>query len=203
MQAYLYLLNTLADWEIGHITAELNSCRFLDKEKLPIQLNKIGNNTDPITTMGGISITPDEILDNITFKENDLLILPGANAWDEHTQIINLIPELLDKNVTVAAICGATIALAKNGVLNNKKHTSNDKEYLKMICPNYSGEKNYLKSPVAVDSHLITASGFAPLEFAYEIIKKMQIMKSKALEAWYQLYKTQDAKFFHELMQSL
>ena len=116
---------------------------------------------------------------------------------------MNLIPELLNQNVTIAAICGATVALAKNGILNNRKHTSNDKEFLKMICPDYSGEENYLNKPAVIDNNLITASWLAPLEFSYEVFKKMNVMKSETLEAWYQLYKTQDAKFFHTLIESL
>jgi putative intracellular protease/amidase len=205
MKAYLYILNTLADWEIGYITSELNSGRYLDKSKPPVQLIRIGNTTEPIKTMGGISVTPDESIDNISFEENDLLILPGADTWEENNnkKIINLIPELLSQNVTVAAICGATFALAKNGTLNSRKHTSNDKEFLKMICPDYSGERNYLNNPAVIDNNLITASGIAPLEFSYEVFKKMNIMKSETLEAWYQLYKTQNAKFFHALMESL
>jgi hypothetical protein len=34
---YLYVLNTMADWEIAHITAELNSGRFLKRGKVTIQ----------------------------------------------------------------------------------------------------------------------------------------------------------------------
>jgi putative intracellular protease/amidase len=205
MKAYLYTLNTLADWEISYITAELSSGRFLDKSKPSIQLIKIGNTTDPIKTMGGISITPEESIDNIKFNEGDLLILPGADTWgeEENKKIINLIPELLDKNIIVAAICGATVALAQNKLLDNKKHTSNGKGFLKIFAPKYLGENNYLEQPAVVDSNLITASAFAPLEFSYEVFKKMNVMKPETLEAWYQLYKTKDAKFFHTLMESL
>ena len=31
-KVYIYLLNTMADWEIGHISAELNSRRFFKKD---------------------------------------------------------------------------------------------------------------------------------------------------------------------------
>jgi len=205
MKAYLYILNTLADWEIGYITAELNSGRFLDKTKPPIQLIKIGNTTKPIKTMGGISITPDECIDNIKFKEDDLLILPSADTWMEvdNEKIIDIVTDVIKNKVVIAAICGATIALAQNKLLNNRKHTSNDKEFLKMVCRDYSGEENYINKPAVIDGNLITASGLAPLEFSYEIFKKIGIMKLETLEAWYQLYKTQDAKFFYTLMESL
>lgn len=205
MNIFLYLLNTLSDWEIGYITAEINSGRYFNKSKIPANLIKVSSTSKPIKTMGGIEITPDVELSNVTFDEGDILILPGADAWLEecNESVINRVPELLDKNVILAAICGATVALAKSGVLNYRKHTSNDKEFLKMSCPEYSGEKLYINSPVVTDTNLITASGLSPLEFSYEVFKKMSDISSETLEAWYQLNKTRDVKYYYALMESL
>ncbi len=205
MNVYLYVLNTLADWEIGYLTAEINSGRFLDKTKTPVNLIKIGNTLESIKTMGGIAITPDECIDKITFHEKDLLILPGAEIWleESNNKILNLVSDVINKNVIIAAICGATMALAQKGLLNNRKHTSNDKEFLKMICPGYSGEKFYLNLPAVADDNLITASGVAALEFSYEVLKKTNLMKPATLESWYQLYKTQEGKYFYSLMETL
>ena len=205
MKVCLYVLDTLSDWEIGYLAAEINSGRFFDKSKSPVNLIKVGNTRKAIKTMGGIEITPNEEIRNVTFDEGDLLILPGADTWLEESNeyVAKLIPDLLDKNVIVAAICGATLALAKNGVFNRNQHTSNDKTFLKMSCPEYTGEKCYLDNPVVIDGNLITASGLAPLEFSYEVFKKMDVMSSGTLEAWYQLNKTRDAKYFYVLMESL
>ena len=205
MKVYLYLLNTLADWEIGHLTAEINSGRFLDKTKTPITITKISNTLEPIKTMGGITITPDESIDNITLQEGDLLILPGAETWMEESnnKILNLVAEVINKNVIIAAICGATMALAQKGLLDNKKHTSNDKDYLNMTCPGYAGEEFYLNQHAVADDNLITASGLAALEFSYEVFKRTNVMKTETLEAWYQLYKTKETKYFFSLIESL
>lgn len=205
MKAYLYILNTLADWEISYLTAELNSGRYLDKTKYPVELIKIGNTIEPIKTMGGITITPDESIDNIKFKEDDLLILPGADTWmeDENKKIIDIASDVISKKVIIAAICGATVALANKGILNNRKHASNDIEFLKMFCPEYNGESFYVNQPAVTDDNLITASGIAPLEFSYEVLKRTNVMKTETLEAWYQLYKTKESKFFYALMESL
>lgn len=205
MKVYIYLLNTLADWEIGYLTAELNSGRFLDKTRPLVELIKIGNTTDPIKTMGGITITPDENIDNIKFEEDDLLILPGADTWteEENKKIIDIVPGILNEKVIIAAVCGATVALANKGILNNRKHTSNDIEFLKMFCPEYTGENFYLNQPAVTDDNLITASGIAPLEFSYEILKRTNLMKTETVEAWYQLYKTKESKYFYALMESI
>ncbi len=205
MKVYLYILNTLADWEIGFITAELNTGRYFDKTKSPLYPIKIGNSTDTITTMGGIVITPDESIDNVEFQKGDLLILPGGETWmnEENGKVMELVPGLLEKGVIVAAICGATVALANAGILNDRKHTSNDKRFLKMVCPQYAGEDNYVDQPAVTDDNLITATGLAPLEFAYEILRRIDVMKPSTLEAWFKLFKTRSADYFFELMESL
>ncbi len=205
MNAYLYVLNTLADWEIGYITAELHSGRFLDPTKPPPTLITIGRTVEPIQTMGGMTITPEERLDNILFAEGDLLILPGADTWldDANSQIIEIVSDIIENNVISAAICGATIALANNGLLNQRPHTSNDKALLTMMCPDYAGEAYYVSQPVVTDKNVITASGLAALDFSYEVFKRTQVMRPDTLEAWYQLYATKDAKCFHALMESL
>lgn len=205
MTVFLYILNTLSDWEIGYITAELNSGRFFKKAKTPASLVKVGNTIKPIKTMGGITITPDESIDNIEFNEDDILILPGADTWldGNNEKVMQLIPALLDQNIIIAAICGATLALAKSGILNTRKHTSNDKGFLELSCPAYSGGNLYSNEPVVVDRNLITATGLAPLAFSYEVFKKTNAMKPETVEAWYQLYKTRDTKYFYTLMDSL
>ena len=205
MKIYFYVLNTLADWEVGYLTAELNSGRFLDKTKEAVTLVRVGNTLDPVVTMGGMAITPEATVDTVTFNEGDLLILPGADTWLEEAnqRVLGMVSELLDNNITVAAICGATMGLAKAGILNDRRHTSNDQSLLIMMRPEYSGDEHYMNHPVVVDGHLITASGLAPLDFSYEVLKKINVMRLATLEAWYKLHKTQDGQYFHALIESM
>lgn len=72
-----------------------------------------------------------------------------------------------------------------------------------MFCPEYTGENFYLNQPAVTDDNLITASGLAPLEFSYEVLKRTNLMKTETLEAWYQLYKTNESKYFYALMESI
>lgn len=203
-KCYIYVLDTLADWEIGFITAELNSRRYF-AENTKLELLMIGNTFKPIKTMGGITITPDKDINDVEFQEGDLLILPGADTWmdDKNKKILEIVSNVISKKVIVAAICGATIALGQKGLLDNRKHTSNDKDVLKIFCPDYTGMSHYINAPAVVDDNLITASGLAPLEFSYEIFKKIKLMKKDTVEAWYQLYKTKEAKYYFDLMESL
>lgn len=48
---YIYVLDTLADWEIGYLTSELNSGRFFKKNAEKISLKMVSYSMEPIYTM--------------------------------------------------------------------------------------------------------------------------------------------------------
>lgn len=202
---YLYVFDTMADWEIGYLTAELNSGRYYKKGLTPLKIVTVGIEKTPITTMGGLKILPDIELDECSIKNAEALILPGGDTWTEtiHEPIIKMAEQCLKESVVVAAICGATIRLAQKGLLNSRWHTSNDLEYLKMICPAYTGEKYYKKEPAVTDKKLITASVTAPLEFAVHVLRALDVFTPQTLDSWYNLNKTHESKYFYELMNSI
>ncbi|MED0989382.1 type 1 glutamine amidotransferase family protein [Bacillus nitratireducens] len=204
-KVYLYVFNTMSDWEYGHLIAELNSGRYFKKDLAPLKVVTVGANNEIITTMGGLSIKPDISLDKCTLESNDLLVLPGGTTWGEsiHHPILKKIGEALKLGTIVAAICGATEGLANFGYLDSRKHTSNDLEYIKMVCPNYKGEHLYKMEPAVCDENLITASGVAPLEFAMEVLKKIDVFAPDTLHSWYNLNKTHKPEYFFQLMNSI
>ncbi|OKP88184.1 glutamine amidotransferase [Paenibacillus helianthi] len=202
---YLYVFDTMADWEIGYVTSELNSGRYYRKGLSPSKIVTVGIEKTLVTTMGGLRILPDLQLDECSIESTDALILPGGNTWTEsiHHPILKMVERCLQEGVLVAAICGATIGLAQTGLLNSRCHTSNDLGYLKMICPAYTGEQYYKEESTVTDGKLITSSGIAPLEFAAHILKALDVFSSKTLDAWYSLNKTHDSQYFYELMESV
>ena len=205
MRAYLYVLDTLADWEVGYLTAELHSGRYLDPGRGKVELVRIGATSESVTTMGGLRIVPEACFADIAFAAGDLLLLPGADTWQEraHGAMLTALPSLLEAGVVVAAICGATTALASAGILDHRDHTSNDASFLRMFSPGYHGAERYQERPVVVDGTLITASGLAPLEFAEAVFRTTGVMRRVTLDAWYQLHKTGAPRFFHALMESM
>jgi putative intracellular protease/amidase len=155
--------------------------------------------------MGGLKIIPDMTLEKVDVQKAGLLLLPGGATWLEsiHKSVFDLIEEFLDADIPVAAICGATVGLADNGFLNHRHHTSNDLNYLKAACLNYTGEEYYVQQPAVTNGNLITASGIAPLEFAHAIFNKLDVFHAATLEAWYQLYQTHKVSHYYALMESL
>ncbi len=206
MTVFLYVPDMLADMEVAQLLVEINSGRFLRKDIEKPQIVKVGNDLQTIKTMGGISITPDIDVDAMNIKDGDLLVLPGGMTWQNgnHQKIVEAAKKVkANKNITLAAICGATIKLADSGLFDDIKHTSNSLEYLKMVCKNYKGEKLYQSKPVVVDENVITASEFGYFDFTFEVLKKINVMKNATLDAWNNLYKTNEARYFFEIMKSL
>lgn len=202
---YLYVFDTMADWEVGYLSAELNSKRYYREGVKPLKIVTVSVDKNPVITMGGIKILPDIGHEELIIEDTAALILPGGNTWTEpiHSPILKKAGECLKKGVIVGAICGATMGLAEKGMLNNRWHTSNDLEFLKMTCPNYAGEMYYKQEPAVTDGNLITASGTAPLEFTVHVLKKLDVLSLETLNSWYNLYCTHESKYFYELISSI
>lgn len=202
---YFIVLDTLSDWEAGHVLAELHSGRFLKDPSLRYDVVLCGATLDPITTMGGLHMVPDVVISEIRPGEKDLLLLPGADTWllPEQEPVNAKVREVLESKATVGAICGATLGLANAGLLDNRPHTSNDLGALKMFCPNYRGEPFYINEPAVTNGNLITASGLAPVEYAYHIFRQLDVMAPATLDAWHGLFTTRKPEFFYALMDSL
>ncbi len=204
---YVYLLATLADWEIGHVTAELNSKRFFKADAPEIAVKTVSFSNEPVKTMGGLTIIPDCTIDEIEVNDKTVLLLPGADIWAEekHAAIIQKASALLSCGGTVCAICGATVALANAGLFNDHKHTSNGKGFLDMFCipEAYSGQKFYIDEPAVCDGNLITASATGALPWAKLIIEKLGVFSPETLEYWYAYFSTGKGEHFFALMQSV
>jgi hypothetical protein len=58
MKAYLYVFDTLADWEIGYVTAGLNSGQYFENKGTAMPVVPIATTTKKVKTMGGLELEP-------------------------------------------------------------------------------------------------------------------------------------------------
>lgn len=202
---YVYVLETLADWELGYITSELHSGRFFKKDAERVSLKTVSYSKEPIHTMGGLTVIPDCLTDDIVVSETSVLLLPGADTWNDprHGAILKKAGEFLSIGATVGAICGATTALANYGLLDNRRHTSNGQGFLEMFCPTYKGQNFYIDEPSVADNNLITANPTASLLWAKQILEHLGVFQADTLEFWYEYFSTGKAESFFALMQTL
>ena len=197
--AHLALYDTLADWEIGYLLVELRTGRYTRR---PWNIVTVAESRKPITTMGGLRIMPDMILNDVDPADSDLLILPGADMWDAGggEAFAAAAARFLDAGVPVAAICGATAGLARAGLLDKRRHTSAAAEYL--MATGYAGGNHYVDDRAVVDGDLITAGPQSPVQFACATLRRLSLASDRTLEAYEALLHRADPSAFPVLMQA-
>lgn len=192
---HLAVYDTYADWETGHTTAHLTQRGH--------QVRTVGPTTErPVTTMGGVRIQPDLALADLRPQDSSLLILTGASLWDTGEELAAFAAkarEFLDAGVPVAAICGATAGLAREGLLDGRAHTSAASFYLAQQ-PGYAGGARYVEADAVTDGDLITAGPTEPVAFAREVFARLDVYKPDVLDAWYRLFHDSDASAYPVLM---
>ena len=142
--------------------------------------------------MGGLRVVPDRALNDIRSANIELLIVPGGDLWEGSypaAELNRVLNDAISAGVPVAAICGGTIALARAGLLNDRRHTSNMPGYLGEHSPEYSGSSLYEPALAVNDRGVITASGLAPIEFAREIFRELKIFNESDDVLWYDMFK--------------
>jgi putative intracellular protease/amidase len=197
--AHVALFDDLADWEVGHLLAELRTGRFTGER---FDVVTVAESPEPITTMGGVRMVPDALLADLDPDDSDLLILPGGEAWDAGSgaEFAAAAGRFLDAGVPVAAICGATAGLARAGLLDERSHTSGAPEYLAMT--GYAGGERYVDERAVVDGNLITAGPQSPVQLARATLGLLGLASDDTLDAYERLFDRGDASAFPVLMQA-
>lgn len=186
---HLAVYDTLADWETGHTTAYLARGGY--------EIRTVGASLAPVRSVGGLRIQPDVTLDDLRPEDSSLLILPGADLWDTSDDLAPFARkarEFLDADVPVAAICGGTAGLAREGLLDDRAHTSAVSFYL--AATGYKGGERYVDTDAVTDGKLVTAGPTEPVAFAREVFGLLGVYEGEVLDAWYRLFHDSDAEAY-------
>jgi putative intracellular protease/amidase len=183
---HVLVFDGFADWEPAHALAEL---RRWGKRSV----RTVGFTHEPVVSMGGLRVMPDLALAEVRPEDVELLILPGGELWERESyprQLLEaLTAKLLETQTPVAAICAATIAVARTGALNDRRHTSNMPDYLPMHAREYGGSDLYVDAPAVRDRHLITASGLCDVDFARAIFAELGVFSVADEALWFDMFK--------------
>ena len=183
-EVLVLLTHQWCDWEASYVIAVANS--FSDYEVKTIAIDDL-----PKTSMGGIRASIDYSIENYhTYDKLAMVILPGGLSWEgnDYDEIEEFVRILKDKNIPIAAICGATYFLCKHGFLNRVKHTGDSLDLFKS-ANRYKGENLYISAQVVVDGGFITANETAAVEFAYEIFKILKVDSDEEMSQWFDNFK--------------
>jgi putative intracellular protease/amidase len=182
--ACLLVFDGLADWEPAHALCQINrSGRF--------KVVAVGFSFEPVTTMGGLRLAPAATLSEVDPAGTAVFIMPGGDMWQErsHPELISLLHRLAGASVPIAAICAATLEVARAGLTRDRRHTSNGLPYLKAMVPGYGDDEFYVDQLAVRDEGLITASGLGAIEFAREIMLQLSIESAEDVASWFEMFK--------------
>jgi hypothetical protein len=187
---HLFIFDAMEDWEAALAVAAINSPQFQSGR---YRLVTVAASLRPVTTLGGELIQPDVSIDAVTPDSSAMLILPGGQSWesDAHGEALQLASRFMASGTPVAAICAATVALARAGFLDRLRHAGDTREYL--ISSSHRGTAFYCGVPSMGGDGAISASAVAPVDFAREIFRMLNLHSLGPGEARYAMFKHGDA----------
>ena len=193
----LYATDTMADWEYAYLTAGLSMA--IGQQPGRWRLRVLADGQKEVTTTGGLRLRVDGDLDEADVDDTALLILPGADTWVEgHGEALALASRLLEQGAAVAGVCGATYGLARAGLLDDRRHTSNAPEFL--AASGYAGADRYVEARVVDDDGLITAPATAPVDLAAAVFRRLGLFPAPVVDAWHGLYTTGERRLYDALV---
>lgn len=192
----LYGMDTMADWEYPYVLAGVAMAGAQGPPRF--QTRVMTGDGEPVTSMGGMRVIPDGDLDGVDPTRTAVLVLPGGTTWEAgHDAALDLARRVLDAGGTVAAICGATLGLARAGLLDDRAHTSNAPDFL--APSGYAGADRYVDQRTVADGGVITAPGTMPVDFAAAVFRAIELFPDEVIDAWYGLYTSGERRYFEQL----
>jgi transcriptional regulator GlxA family with amidase domain len=126
-----------------------------------------------LRSQGGLAVTVDDGLEQCLQWHPEVVAVIGGMVWESAAapDITAFLRTLHGQGATLAGICGATLALARAGLLDGVAHTSNSADFLRQHAPGYAGAALYQGTPAAVHAgRIITAPGTAPISFTAQVL---------------------------------
>jgi putative intracellular protease/amidase len=112
-----------------------------------------------------------------------------ARKYPNEVELDSVLRRLDAQKIPIAAICAATVAIARLGLLRGRQHTSNGLKYLQSHVPEYREAQNYVDAPAVRDRGLITASGIADVEFARELFEELDMLSPTDRAVWANIFR--------------
>ena len=156
-----------ADWETALLNAAAHSFYKIDTRFAT-------SGGHPVTSAGGMMVTPHLAIEAIDPDQLDALVVCGGEAWSQPgaPELAALLVRTRTAGKTVAGICDATLALARSGILDDVEHTSNSAQNL--LPTGYRGAPKYRDQPMAVVAdRVVTAPGTAPVSFMAGVLETL------------------------------
>ena len=136
------------------------------------EIEYIAYEDSAIKSWGGLTIIPDKKVSDIA-QTNDIegIILPGGNGRIVKPELTNLVKQLNEEKKLIASICAGPEFLAKMGLLDGVQYTTSEtpEMYVERKELDPFPRDTFIDKRVVKDGNIITAQGYAFVDFALEI----------------------------------
>ncbi|UCI20692.1 DJ-1/PfpI family protein [Mesorhizobium sp. B2-1-8] len=166
-----------ADWEYGLLAASA-------VEWFGARAVSITPEGKPVTGISGFRLTPDRSADADENTDLDAMAVIGSDRWAGKAppDASELLTAVARRGGVVGGICAGTLALARAGMFENARHTSNGRDWINGHEAGYAGDLNYQDVPHAVaDGKIVSAPGSAPGTFALAFLQTLYPEKGSQL----------------------
>lgn len=174
------VLDSFADWEGAYLSSVL-----LDDE-IEMQNQVLWASIDkyPKKSLGNMTMVPDITLDEIP-DDTDALIFIGGNSWrtEDSNKVTATVEKFMEQGKILGFICDATYFAAREGFLNDIKHTGNDPSDM-IDEGKYNNPEGFQMEEAVLDENIITANGNSPLEFSALVLRALGLFPDEEIEMW-------------------
>ena len=171
MKFLVFVYNGFSEYEVSL------ACQFLAHHG---EIITVGIDKEVIIGEAKFKIIPDITFTNLQAKNYDAIIISGSMDFSDYlnaTEVFSFLQKMNKENKVLAAICGGPFFLGRAGVLKGKKYTCNilaeDREELGVFK---DGE--FVDIPAITDENIITAQGFATVDFAVSLGDRLGLFTS-------------------------
>lgn len=187
-EVLLLILDQYADWEAAHVAAALSDP---DEGEPKYDVKTVSLDKKPVRSIGRFTVLPDYDLASAP-EDCAAVLLIGGYSWrkPEAAPVADFVRRAREHGALIGGICDGSVFLGMHGFLNDVRHTSNKLNSLKAAAgDHYTNEVSYVREQAVSDGGIITANGFATLEFAREVLTALDAAPRAEIEKWYDFYK--------------
>lgn len=158
-----------ADWEYGLLSASA-------VEWFGARAVSLTPDGKPVAGISGFRLVPDRSAAVGENADLDAVAVIGSDQWfgKAPPDVAELLKSVASRGGVVGGICAGTLALARAGVFEKVRHTSNGRDWVNRHEAGYAGDRNYQDVPHAVaDGTVVSAPGSAAGTFALAFLKTL------------------------------
>lgn len=162
-------IEKFADWEFGLLSA--SAVEWFGARTLALTPRGM-----PVVSIGGFRLAGERGQSAAENADLDAVAVIGSENWfgESPPDVTDLLASVKSRGGVVGGICAGTLALARAGLFEGRRHTSNGRQWILEKEPGYRGAEFYQDSPRAVaHGNIISAPGSAPSTFAAAFLEAL------------------------------